>query len=66
VLELIAAVIEDNCPIFWYLSKSDICLLIRHGGSNSQISPDYRRYSFISEVTYLSNFLILIVHIDYS
>jgi hypothetical protein len=26
-------VIEDNCPIFRYLFKSDICLLIRYGGS---------------------------------
>jgi hypothetical protein len=26
-------VIEDNLPIFQYLFKSDICLLIRYGGS---------------------------------
>jgi hypothetical protein len=35
VKKLVAAVIEDNYPILWYLSKSHICLLIRHGESTN-------------------------------
>jgi hypothetical protein len=33
MVKLIAAVIEDNCPILRYLSKSYICRLIWYGGS---------------------------------